>query len=182
MIIYFEFGDQIAQVLGLDGLRIGRHILRNNNGMKTGERWIQCFWYCLVQIRCETKAIITVVEPCDSSKCDVVFALVNQHEVSHSVTAEISAQEVMPDFDSIKLGTRTGVLSLDGVTYSVGIESVALRAVIEFANPIDTQLLALEKAVLSIVRVLARATGQPVVSTFMKELELCILERSKHKG
>lgn len=180
MIICFEFSDQIARNLGLDGLRIGRHILRNDNGMKTGERWIQCFWYCLIQIRCETKAIITIVKPRDSNVCVAVFSLVNQHELTDSVTSEVPAHEVMPDFDSIKLGTMTGTLSLDGITYSVGIESAALRSVIEFANPIDTHLLALEKTVLSVVRVLARATGKSFVSTFMNTLELCIRERSKH--
>ena len=173
MIACAEYRDEIARSLGLDGLRTGRHIVRNGSGMKTGERWILRLWYCLIQIGCDAKAIIAVVEPRDSNQCLAGFFRVCQKNLTDSVFAEIPTQEAMPDFDSITLGTSSGTLRLDGVAYSIGIESVALRAFIEFANPVDERLMTLEKDILSTVQALANATGKSVVSDFHQSVELC---------
>jgi hypothetical protein len=177
MITCLEFKNQIGKSLGFDELRIGRHFLRAPNRVKIGERWITRLWYSHIQVGCEDEAVIAVIEFRDVAACRVCFSSVSEGKLSEPILTEIPAKRVMLNFDGINLTDATGGLSLDGVSYSVGIETIALRAFVEFSNPLDKRLQMVERDIVSVIQTVSTTNRGSVAERYCELIQSCIDSR-----
>jgi hypothetical protein len=179
MIACVKYREQIAKSLGLEVMRAGRHSIINSKGIKIGERWIESIWYCVINVGCDDSGIISVIDLRKSNHYLISFSRLMDGTLVDSVSAQIPSHIVMPDFDSIKLRTLCCAFRLDGVAYSIGIESIALRAFIEFENPVDERLVIVENGIISVMQVLGDTTSKSVLHDFIRAVKMVVEERSK---
>jgi hypothetical protein len=147
----------LAKVLGIEDLRIGRHYIRNAERERIGSLWIDSFWHAQVEISSDNVLVLCAVygqnEESGRTTCDVRKVALATSESSFAMELERDGvTEALNGFDLFRQG---GNEFLDGVSYKISFGTIALNGTLEFGNPTRTHLIILQKALLSVAEIVA---------------------------
>jgi hypothetical protein len=153
----------VAGLLELETLRVGTHYLRDAEGYRVGSFWVSRWW--AIEVRPAFKkawmlaGAVAIGQEFRRTKT-TGWMKVALATPDGSATMSIDEDPVMRAIGALDLADVTSHPALDGVGYRLVVHSDALRATIEFANPTQASLVALERATRELARTVALNSGQ----------------------
>jgi hypothetical protein len=155
-------GDKLAQLFGLEELRVGRHYLRDTDRARTGSIWVQSLWYADVAPSFHERWILCVI--CAKGETFHNKTTPDWHKAAlatpfQSAVVEIETDHVADSLNGFDLFPSSGDMSLDGIGYKFVFETLELHGTLSFGNPSQPHLVALESALNSLSSQVACRSG-----------------------
>ena len=163
---------QIAATLGLDDLRPGRHIVRDQQGSKTHEVSVLGIWAAHISPILFPPATVAVVmeEQRTFGAFAVVIGVSRTWDTVSVVDAQFAPEWVDPVADilgKVDLFELDGGLVLDGISYELHIDTLASRSQIHFATPNTQSLVGLEQAIFRVANEVVTLAGGPLEKRYI---------------
>ena len=164
----FPTWDEMANLMEMESLSIGGHAKRDEDRYRVATFSVPWVWSVEVcphlhpvwrlagatAIGQEFRGVTTT---------NWTKAVLATHE--DSAVVELERDRIVEAIGALDLLDDSDHSSLDGVSYRVKLTSKALRITVEFANPSDGPLLALEREILDLTRLIARSSGKPALTS-----------------
>lgn len=154
--------EEVARLAGVGDLRLGKHFLRDEQKQPVGCVWVRSFWFAEILPSFHPPAVLAVVvakgeafQDCVSP--DWVKGVFATHQ--EAAVALLEADPVPAVLDSQSLFALDDNTCLDGIAYTFTLETTPLRAALQFGNPTQPCLLALEAGLLALARKIATQAG-----------------------
>lgn len=154
--------EEMAQLMGLRDLRIGRHFLRDGGGERSGCVSVCTLWYAEVVPSFQPRIAVAVAtatgEPYQG-RCAADFV--------RAALATAEARQVMPiDTDPMRKALNgidlfcgdTAAPGLNGIAYTITFQTLHLQGTLQFGNPVHQCLRSLEDTLLGLARRIAAHT------------------------
>ena len=183
--------EAIASLLGLADLRVGRHSPDSTDPMRSRDFWVQSIWRARILPVFHADAFLAVVtcaepwqpgadpQPGVLARCMRLAGLRPKLQVVGWRKAVLSLQGdptviELPN-DPVAAALREVDLfetheygSLDGIAYTIDVETWNIHASLAFANPEVPSLQRLAKAILAVGQEVGRASGREAVVQYLK--------------
>ena len=161
-----------ANALGLDELRTGRHICRDDDRTRIGELWCPYFWTIRAIPTFNEHVMITVVEM--EGRDSPRFKTKGWRKAAISAEGEFEvltnvSRNVEPCLDGLQLLLPSGNLTLDGILYEFAIQSVELRGTFSFGNPNNAGWALLANECRKLGESLAKQARNPILLQHMAQ-------------
>lgn len=163
---------QIAATLGLDDLRPGRHIVRDQQGSKTHEVSVLGIWAAHISPILFPPATVAVVM--EKQRTLGAFAVVIGVSRTWDTVAIVDAQfapewvdPVADVLDKVDLFDLNGGIGLDGISYKLHIDTFASRSQVHFSTPSTQSLVGLEQAIFRVASEVVALAGGPVEKRYL---------------
>ncbi len=153
---------RINAKLQTDGLRAGRHILRDERRWKTGEFWVVGLWVVTVLPSFDPPAVLTVVHERERIRGAFGVAASPDRVSTSVVSIDYSpgwSDPVAQVLHELDLFDFDGGLSLDGISYELQIATLASKTQISFSNPVTRHLIALQQALFWVAEEMVNRVG-----------------------
>ena len=179
-VVEIELLDAIRLAVGLEELRAGRHILRDAQRRKLGERFVRKLWLARVQTPAAPPACLT----CLVSDSGITLALAAPKNLEDS-TLVTSVLEFDRNWEDPMVSAITSLdpwscdnrISLTGCSYRLFLDNSQAQAMMRFSGPRDFHRLALQSALFDVASlfVLEGSDAKNAVKGFLDrwESEFC---------
>jgi hypothetical protein len=163
---------QIAATLGLNNLRSGRHIVRDQQRSKTREVSVLGIWAAHILPSLFPPATVAVVmeEQRALGAFAVVVGLSRTWDTVSVVDVQFAPEWVDPVADVLtqtNLFDLEGGLCPDGISYELHIDTFASKSQIHFATPSTQSLIELEQAVFRVANEVVALAGGPLEKRYL---------------
>ena len=147
--------DPLASAVCLEELRVGRHYIRDAAKMRVGSIWVDTLWRLEVFPSFDNAGVVAVVaahgeEFRDRAVEGWVKAVLSSADAL--VVEQIDADPLPSVISALPLLSQSNSMSLDGVSYDLRFETVGITGTLEFSNPRQRELVALEQVCLHLAR------------------------------
>ena len=161
----------VAASLGIEGLSVGRQYLRDEQRSRIGCIWLDTLWQLRVQPSFDHYGFVGVI-----SIHGEEFRGIQSRGWTKAVLASDEAFAVQEiEFDplpslvaSLPLLRQSNSGFLDGIGYQLRAESMVLEGSLNFANPVEPELTALEIGCWQLADEIARKSQNKVLMNFTK--------------
>ncbi len=130
-------GKELANLFGLEDLRAGRHPLKNSpHGEPSGSLWVKYLWTVEIMPSFDENSILCAVKVEGEHSTNaqrwirILYATPNTHQVF-----EVDEDPLSDGLGNFDLVPEIKHLTLDGISYKLIVESLAVRSVMLFSNP-----------------------------------------------
>lgn len=154
----------IHRVYGFAGLHVGRHILRDARGWKTGEQNVRHLWLAEIRPTFDVLGCLAMVAT-DQHQL-AVFATGGEMAVGPLALPADWDDPVVAALRSFDLWSAEGGIALDGVNYGFYLDSGDLQVAMSLNNPRAPQPLLLERALLRVAETLSAWDASGAVEAF----------------
>ncbi len=163
-----KFVEQIAKLCGLEVLRAGRHVLRDERGWKTAEMHVLAVWIAEIEPTFMEHACICMITTERDQRA--FFCVDRDHEVVTigPITGERS-DPVKDLLQGLDLWTARRTISVDGIAYRFYLDTQDVRLALYFANPAVAALVRFEGALLQVTAELEKHDSTGTVARYRSE-------------
>ncbi len=173
--------EAIAKLYDLDGLRPGRHILRNEKGWREDEVWVVRLWQVTVFPSFDPFATLTTVHFQESEFRGIVHpARIRTSVVLHAGEGggavmvgpvDVAEDTVAPLLRNVNLCPEEDSLVIDGIAYDLAIQMNQVESSILIRNPREAGLVAIESALFGMVNTVQRLSGSMELKGYLEKWE-----------
>jgi hypothetical protein len=166
-IIDGRFVDSVQNAYGLEGLYVGRHIVRDARQWKIGEMAVERLWLAEIDPSFMEPSCLSLLRA-DQQQLAVFAVLVEQHVITVG-PIEINLKDPVEDaFRCFDASSSEKAVTLDGISYSIFFHTFGLQLAMEFSNPRSPHLLALEMAVFHVATMLSPRDKDSIVENYLR--------------
>jgi hypothetical protein len=159
--------EEVARLTGLRDLRIGKHFLRDGKGEPNACVWVRSYWLVEVLPTFQPPAVVAVVaakgEPFNDCKSPdwVKGVFASQREAA---VVLLDADPLPPALNCLTLLTDDETPCHEGVGYAFHFETPQVRGLLQFGNPAQDGLKAVEAGILALAHKIATQAGSPILN------------------
>lgn len=168
----------LAKLIGVEDLRSGRHILRNERGWRTGEVTVSYAWRVIVTPSFHDPCLLTVVRTVDTEfrgktasgflRAGIAIMSRETKGLRQAVAVDIDADPVFSAIGSVDLRASSDSLWLDGIGYELHTDFTPCRASLHFSNPTVQCFRNIEDSMLAVAGQVANASSESTISGCVK--------------
>jgi hypothetical protein len=178
IVIEARLCESLKQAAGLDELRVGRHIVRNAQRERTGQFFVRKIW--AAQIRPPAAHAICLASVVFDQETKLILAVPEITEgqievVSHLLTLGSEwSDPVSQALTTLDLWSGGNGISFGGYSYGLSVYTTHVRAELTLGNLQDPSRIAMQEALLQVVRLFVTAEAGHSVMAFFEPWELAI--------
>lgn len=159
----------IAAALGIEDFRVGRQNLRDEQRWRVGRLWIDSLWMLSIRPSFDAWGTVGVATAHgEEFRGQTVEGWTKAVLASGTslIVQPISADPLSTLLSSLPLLRHSHSVWLDGIDYSLRLESLAIRGTIDFANPTFPELIETERTCWRLAEEIARNSANPELVEF----------------
>lgn len=174
--------DQIAELLGLTQLRVGRQ--RAFGFAEDGVArivWVEWLWKAKITLASQRVVVLSLVDIISNDNKLIArrLALVADNSACvNSVIRDLVAEALQ---EAGLIRRANGVDCLDGVTYEIHIQSLELAATLQFCSPERREMVFLTEALLATAQSIVSSNDTAELSSLISEWVESIRGRGKER-
>ena len=161
-------GAESAASLGLKDLRIGRHHLRDEAGVRIGSIWVDTFWMLRIKPSFDHHGLLGVAAAHGEGSVGGTSPGWTKGFLASDgllVVQELETDPLPPVLSGLPLLQRSDSLCLDGVSYLLGFRSMPVEGTLSFGNPTVPELVAVESACCDLAEKIAhKSISEPLLA------------------
>ncbi len=167
----------LAQAMGVEEFRPGRHILRDEKRWRTGEIFVNHAWYAHVLPAFDDNAVIGVVRTSESQfrgqtfpaffRAGMAVFSPNTEMINACERVTITSDLVRESMASIDLFAHSESVYLDGIGYDMHYRNAGVDVRLRLGNPDIRQWMVVENALLSTAILIAKRSQNRDIRKFV---------------
>jgi hypothetical protein len=173
----------IASLYDLCELRAGRHVLRDEDGWRSAELWLESTWLAVVRPSFHPPALVACAQASEWTEngdlesvwrkaafavVDRADAVVDPRAVAEAAIAPVDADPIRDAVSRIEFMTSTAHMSVDGIRYEFESDTLGCAARIDFASPVRKDLVNLERGLFDTASLVAAEAESPKLDSYLE--------------
>jgi hypothetical protein len=161
--------DLIAAAFGIDNLRVGKHFLRDESRARIGCLWVESLWLLHVKPSFHHHGLVGVATAHGEEFKGVaspgwIKAILASNDAV--VTAVLDSDPLPRLVERLPLLGAMNSAYLDGVGYSLRLETAQVKSHLSFANPTLPALIAIERTCWTVADSIAHESRMEALTEF----------------
>ena len=178
-IIDAELCESVQRVLGVEELRVGRHVLRDAQRLRSGQMFVRKLWIAKVQPPAYPAACLGTIV---ADQQTTVILAAPDVSVGGEVLVTSSLLRFGPEWPdpvadvlmSFDLWSGSNEISLSGCSYVLFVDTAQIQTAVRFSNPRHPGRLALQTALMKVARFFLTADSSQAATAFLDRWDSAI--------